>query len=91
MLDFIYQHLPPITVALIFAERMREVFAKRNVVAGKTQETLTFNLFMLCGMLIVAGQVANEGTEVAPGLVLEQIRPRSAVLRFRGFRYSVPY
>ncbi|MBI5274870.1 MAG: general secretion pathway protein GspB [Burkholderiales bacterium] len=42
-------------------------------------------------MLIVGGQVANEGAEVAPGLVLEQIRPKSAVLRFRGFRYSVAY
>jgi general secretion pathway protein B len=42
-------------------------------------------------MLIVGGQVANEGSEVAPGLVLEQIRPKSAVLRFRGYRYSVAY
>jgi general secretion pathway protein B len=42
-------------------------------------------------MLIVNGQVAGEGTEVAPGLVLEQIQPKAAVLRFRGWRYSVPY
>ena len=42
-------------------------------------------------MLIVGGQVVNEGAELAPGVVLEQIRARSAVLRFRGFRYSVPY
>ena len=42
-------------------------------------------------MLIVNGQVAVEGTEVAPGLVLEQIQPKAAVMRFRGWRYTVPY
>lgn len=42
-------------------------------------------------MLIVGGQVVNEGAELAPGLVLEQIRAKSAVLRFRGWRYSVGY
>ena len=40
-------------------------------------------------MLIVGGQVVNEGKELAPGLVLEQIGPRNAVLRFRGYKYSV--
>jgi general secretion pathway protein B len=42
-------------------------------------------------MLIVGGQVVNEGAELAPGLVLEQIRAKTAVLRFRGWRYAVPY
>jgi general secretion pathway protein B len=42
-------------------------------------------------MLIVGGQVMIEGQEVAAGVVLEQIRARSAVLRFRGLRYSVVY
>jgi general secretion pathway protein B len=42
-------------------------------------------------MLIVNGQVFNEGGEVGPGMVLEEIRPKAAVLRFRGSRYSVPY
>jgi len=42
-------------------------------------------------MLIVNGQVANEGAEIAPGLVLEQIRAKSVALRFRGWRYSVGY
>jgi general secretion pathway protein B len=42
-------------------------------------------------MLIVGGQVRTEGAELAPGLVLEQIRVGSAVLRFRGWRYSVSY
>lgn len=42
-------------------------------------------------MLIANGQVYREGEEPAPGLVVEQIRAKSAVLRWRGVRYSVPY
>jgi general secretion pathway protein B len=42
-------------------------------------------------MLIVNGQVFNEGAEPAPGVLLEQIRPNSAVLTFRGHRYTVAY
>ena len=42
-------------------------------------------------MLIVNGQVFNEGSEIAPGVVLEQVRPRTAVLKFRGLRISHPY
>lgn len=42
-------------------------------------------------MLIVNGQVYNEGSEVAPGVTLERVAPRSAVLRFRGASYSVGY
>ena len=42
-------------------------------------------------MLIVGGQVVNEGAELAPGLVLEQIKARNVVLRFRGYKYSVVY
>jgi general secretion pathway protein B len=42
-------------------------------------------------MLIVNGQVFNEGSEVAPGLVVEKIEPRTAVLKFRGASYTVAY
>jgi general secretion pathway protein B len=42
-------------------------------------------------LLVVGGQVVNEGAELAPGVVLEQIRARSAVLRFRNWRYSVGF
>jgi general secretion pathway protein B len=42
-------------------------------------------------MLIVNGQVLGEGTEPAPGVVLEQIRAKTAVLRYRGYRYAVSY
>jgi general secretion pathway protein B len=40
-------------------------------------------------MLVVGGQVVGEGKELAPGLVLDQIGPRNAVLKFRGYKYSV--
>lgn len=42
-------------------------------------------------MLIVNGQVFNEGSEIGAGVVLEEIRPKAAVLRFRGARYTVGY
>ena len=42
-------------------------------------------------MLIVNGQVVNEGADLGQGVVLEQIRAKSAVLRFRGYRYAVGY
>jgi general secretion pathway protein B len=42
-------------------------------------------------MLIVNGQVFNEGSEVAPGVKLEEIKGRTVVLGFRGARYTVAY
>jgi general secretion pathway protein B len=42
-------------------------------------------------LLIVNGQVLNEGVEAAPGVLLEQIRPKTAVFNFRGYRYGVAY
>lgn len=42
-------------------------------------------------MLIVNGQVFNEGSEVAAGLTIEKIEPRNAVLKFRGALYTVAY
>jgi general secretion pathway protein B len=42
-------------------------------------------------MLVVGGKVFNEGAELAPGAMLDQIRPRSAVIRYRGYKYSVAY
>jgi general secretion pathway protein B len=42
-------------------------------------------------MLIVNGQVFNEGSEVAPGVTIAEIKSRTAVLKFRGARYTVAY
>jgi len=42
-------------------------------------------------MLIINGQLYQEGATVAPGLVLEQIKLNSAVLAFQGQRFSISY
>jgi general secretion pathway protein B len=42
-------------------------------------------------LLIVNGLVLSEGAEAAPGVLLAQIRPKTAVLTFRGWRYGVAY
>jgi general secretion pathway protein B len=42
-------------------------------------------------MLIANGQVFYENEKIAPDTTLVQIRPNSAVLSFRGFRYAVPF
>ncbi|MBG9387254.1 general secretion pathway protein GspB [Caenimonas aquaedulcis] len=42
-------------------------------------------------MLIVNGQVAAEGADLGSGVRLEQITAKSAVLSFRGARYTVGY
>lgn len=42
-------------------------------------------------MLIVNGQVVNQGADLGSGVVLEEIRPKAAVLRFNGARYSVGF
>jgi len=42
-------------------------------------------------MLIVNGQVVGEGADLGLGVTLEEIKPKSAVLRFRGGRYTVGY
>ncbi len=42
-------------------------------------------------MLIINGEVFREGEKPAPDLQLEQIRAKSAVLNFKGLRYSVVY
>jgi general secretion pathway protein B len=42
-------------------------------------------------MLILNGQVFHEGDKVAGDLVLEQIRLKSAVLAYKGYRYGINY
>ncbi len=40
--------------------------------------------------LVINGRSYREGELIAPGLVLEQIGPRAAILGFRGYRIEVP-
>ena len=42
-------------------------------------------------MLIVNGHLFHEGDTLAPGLMLEQIKLRSAVLRLKGYRYGISF
>ena len=42
-------------------------------------------------MIMVNGQVFHEGDRLAPGLVLERIRQKSAVLSFKGWQYEVMF
>ena len=41
-------------------------------------------------MVIVNGQVFQEGSSLAPELKLEQIRQKAAVFSIRGTRFEVP-
>ena len=42
-------------------------------------------------LLLVDKTLRHEGEEVAPGLVLEKLLPKAAVMNYRGLRYRVPY
>ena len=42
-------------------------------------------------LLLVDKTLRHEGEEVAPGLILEKLLPRAAVMNYRGVRYRVSY
>ena len=42
-------------------------------------------------ILIINGQVLHEGDAIAPGLTLQQIKLKAAVLAFKGYRYSIAF
>lgn len=53
-------HLVPIaTVLVLYVVRMVELSAKRDTVPGRKTQSVTFQLFMLCGILIVVGGIAE--------------------------------
>jgi general secretion pathway protein B len=41
-------------------------------------------------LVLVDKALRHEGEEVAPGLVLEKLLPKAAVMNYRGYRYRVP-
>ena len=41
--------------------------------------------------VIIGGQLLREGDSAAPGMTVERIGPRSAVLRWRDLRVEVPF
>ncbi|MBC7414143.1 MAG: general secretion pathway protein GspB [Herminiimonas sp.] len=40
-------------------------------------------------MLLIDKRMLHEGDEISPGLVLESVQPKSAVLRYKGYRFKV--
>jgi general secretion pathway protein B len=42
-------------------------------------------------LLLVDKTLRREGEEVAPGLVLERLLPKAAIMNYRGYRYRVGY
>jgi general secretion pathway protein B len=42
-------------------------------------------------LLLIDKVLRHEGEQVAPGLTLEKLQPKSAVFSFKGYRYRVPY
>ena len=52
-------YLPLAAVVAIYAARMAEVFTKREVVRGKRRESVTFMIFMFCGLLILVGGIVE--------------------------------
>lgn len=42
-------------------------------------------------LLLIDNVLRHEGQEVSPGLVLEQLQPRAAVMNYRGTRYRVAF
>ncbi len=42
-------------------------------------------------LLLVDKVLRHEGEEVAPGLTLEKLLPKAAVMNYRGYRYRIPY
>ncbi len=58
-MDKVLPYLPIITLAVVYAVRIKEIFAKRSTVAGKVQENLTFNLFLIIGTVMMFGSLAE--------------------------------
>lgn len=71
-----------------FAELSPEVRAQLPTV---NVSGATYSKDAAVRMLIVNGKVVQEGQEIAPGLKLETIGQRSAVLNHQGMRYSIGY
>jgi len=42
-------------------------------------------------MVMINGQIFHEGDTLTPGLVLERIKLKSAVLSYKGYRYEVTF
>ncbi|MDP2254907.1 MAG: general secretion pathway protein GspB [Polaromonas sp.] len=66
-------------------ENIRQALPKLAISGSIYSETAAHR------MLIINGQVFHEGEKPAPGLELEQIKPKTAIFNFKGQRYSMGY
>ncbi|MDB5764669.1 MAG: hypothetical protein JWQ21_3664, partial [Herminiimonas sp.] len=41
--------------------------------------------------VLINNKLLREGDQVAPGLTLEKMMPKEAILNYRGYRYRVSY
>jgi general secretion pathway protein B len=41
--------------------------------------------------VLINNKLLHEGEQVEPGLILEKLTPKGAVLNFKGYRFRVPY
>jgi general secretion pathway protein B len=62
----------------------------------RTVPQVTFGGYMYSAnpadrLILVDKALRHEGEEVAPGLVLEKLQPKAAVMNYKGYRYLVPY
>lgn len=58
-----------------------------NVTVGGS----TYSTDKASRMLMINGQIFREGDAIAAGLTLQQIKPRGAVLAFKGYRYEIGF
>jgi general secretion pathway protein B len=79
---------PSATAIRSFADLPPEVRAQLPAVSVSGA---TYSKDAAVRMLIANGKVVQEGQEIAPGLKLETIGQRSAVLNHQGMRYSIGY
>ena len=42
-------------------------------------------------MLLIDKRLFHEGDEVGPGLVLENLMPKAAILRYKGYRFRITF
>lgn len=54
-------YLPIVLVLTILLERMRELRTNRQTIPGVRKETLSFKLFLLCGIVVTFGCIAEYG------------------------------
>ena len=58
-MELYLRYLPIVLVLTIVLERVRELRTNRQIVAGVRKESLSFNLFVLCGTVVTFGCVAE--------------------------------